>query len=166
MAPAGWSEIVQAICFLSAFAFLAILTHCVDDVANIEIEQTVHSARSAFLRMCELLGFKLDMEKSIEPCGRFIYLGLMMILPSAIDQQPLLFCIPEMRRLKLIGYLDGIIRDYVLSPGDASSMRGRLFYYAFYTILLNIFHSTSYTTKGQGKRLDIYTAISVPSFFA
>ena len=66
IAPAGWSEVTFALCYFMAYALLAIVTHCVDDVCNMEVEQTVHSARSAFMEICELLGFKLDFEKSLE----------------------------------------------------------------------------------------------------
>ena len=46
LAPAGWSEVTFALCFIMALAFLAILTHCVDDVACAEVEELVESSMS------------------------------------------------------------------------------------------------------------------------
>ena len=43
LAPAGWSDVTFALCFIMALAFLAILTHCVDGMCCIEVEETVHS---------------------------------------------------------------------------------------------------------------------------
>ena len=135
IAPAGWSEVTFALCYFMAYALLAIVTHCVDDVCNMEAEQTVHSARSAFLEICELLGFKLDFEKSLEPCSILLYLGLQMVMPSRIpnDYRVFSLSIPEMRKRRLVFRLREILTANELSSGDASSTRGRLFFYTSWT---------------------------------
>ena len=86
LAPAEWSEVVVALTHIMGRIFLAILTHCVDDVCNLEPDATVASAREAFLFLCRKLGFVLDMEKSLLPCDEFIYLGLKLLLPASIPR--------------------------------------------------------------------------------
>ena len=58
--------------FIMARLLLAIIMHCGDDVANFEPEETVASARQAFIQLCELLGLSLDMAKSLTPRAEFI----------------------------------------------------------------------------------------------
>lgn len=132
IAPAAWSEVVVALAHLMAKIFIAIITHCVDDVCNIEPDTTVHSARKCFLSLVKKIGFVLDMEKSIAPCEEFIYLGLKLLLPAAIPRRKFTISIPDARRTKLLMHLEKIVHDNFLSPGDASSMRGRLYFYAFW----------------------------------
>ena len=102
IAPAGWSEVTFPLCYFMAYASLAIATHCVDDVCNMEAEQTVHSARSAFLEICELLVFKLDFDKSLDPCSTLLYLGLQMVIPSRIHREYRVFSlsVPVMRVMR------------------------------------------------------------------
>jgi len=59
-----------------AIALFAILTHCVDDISCTEMVQLVESSRVCFVELCELIGLKLDMSKTIQPCTGLIYLGL------------------------------------------------------------------------------------------
>ena len=152
LAPANWSEIVVALAHIMAVCFLAIITHCVDDVCNIELQETVRSARTSFLHLCAAIGFVLDMEKSIEPCENFIYLGLKLILPQSLPHVRLSFSIPEMRRRKILSHLLAIIKEQSLTSGDASSMRGRLFFYAFWfqeaRTFLADFAARQYSTSG------------------
>ena len=134
LAPAGWSEIVHALCFLMAFAFLAILTHCVDDVCCIELAILADSSRDIFVELCELIGLKLDMEKTLKPCSELIYLGLKMVLPCRLlgNHREFSLSIPEQRRRRLIRHLEGILQAGELSSGDSASHRGRLFFYAYW----------------------------------
>ena len=64
LAPAGWGELVVALATIMAKLLLAVITHCVDDVANFEPEETVASCRAAFIQLCGLLGLSLDMKRS------------------------------------------------------------------------------------------------------
>ena len=130
LAPAGWGELVVALAVIMARLLLAIITHCVDDVANFEPEETVASARSAFIQICELLGLTLDMVKSLTPRAEFIYLGLELLLPSSVGRRELSLRITEARCAKLVFQIERILDTKILSPGDASSMRGRLYFYA------------------------------------
>ena len=130
LAPAGWGELVVALAFIMARLLLAIITHCVDDVANFEPEETVSSARSAFIQICELLGLTLDMVKSLTPRAEFIYLGLELLLPSSVGRRELCLRITEARCAKLLAQIRKILDEQTLTSGDASSMRGRLYFYA------------------------------------
>ena len=47
-----------------AIAFMALLTHCVDDVCCAEVEQLVFPSRAIFVELCELIGRKLDMDNT------------------------------------------------------------------------------------------------------
>ena len=132
LAPAEWSETVVALCHIAAFALLMIITHCVDDVSNIELAATVDSARDAFLELCKLLGLKLDPDKSLAPSHDFIYLGLRMILPATLLERKFSLSIPEPRRQRLRFQLTSILREAKLTPAGASSMRGRLYFYAYW----------------------------------
>ena len=134
LAPAGWSETVQALCFIMAMAFLAVLTHCVDDVCCAEVAELVSSSRDCFIELCGLIGLRLDMDKTLEPCTELIYLGLYMILPSNRPwaNREFSLSIPEKRLVKLIGHLKHVLNAGSLSPGDAASHRGRLYFYAFW----------------------------------
>ena len=132
LAPAEWSETCTALAHLAAVLLCMILTHCIDDVCNIEMEQTVASARTAFLLLVELLGLRLDPDKCLAPSADFIYLGLRMLLPAAIPRQPLSFCCPEIRRSRLISHCQQILKKNSLTPAEASSMRGRLFFYCYW----------------------------------
>ena len=109
-----------------------IITHCVDDVCNIEIKETVLSARAAFIELCELLGLRLDPEKSLLPSFDFIYLGLRLILPAVRPHRIFSFSVPEPRRLRLRDRIFEILTKGSLTPAEASSMRGRLYFYAFW----------------------------------
>ena len=132
LAPAEWSETVIALSHICAIALLLVLTHCVDDVCNIEIDLTVHSARSAFVELCELLGLTLDPDKTLCPSDQFIYLGLCMILPAKIPRRVFAFSIPETRRLRLLYQIQTILGKGELTPAEASTMRGRLYFYAYW----------------------------------
>lgn len=134
LAPAGWSEVTFALCFLMAFAFLAVLTHCVDDVCCVEVEEIVFSSRAIFVELCELIGLRLDMDKTLTPCSQLIYLGLNMILPARLPSEIREFSlsVPPKRLLRLIAHMDAILRDQTLTPAQASSHRGRLFFYTFW----------------------------------
>ena len=134
LAPAGWSEVVHALCFVMAIAFLAILTHCVDDVCCAELAQLVDSSRACFIELCALIGLKLDMSKTFQPCTDLIYLGLRIILPCRYLGNDRVFSlsIPGERQRRLIGHLRKILDDESLSSGDASSHRGRLGFYTFW----------------------------------
>ena len=114
-----------------AYALLAIASHCVADVCNME----VNFARSVFLEICELLGVKLDFEKSREPCSPLLYLGLQMVMPSRIPREYRIFSlsIPVMRKRRLAFRLREILPKNELSPGDASPTRCRLFFYTGWT---------------------------------
>ena len=92
------------------------------------MEQTVASARTAFLLLVELIGLRLDPDKCLAPSADFIYLGLRMLLPAAIPRQPLSFCCPEIRRSRLISHCQQILNKNSLTPAEASSARGRLFF--------------------------------------
>ena len=135
IAPAGWSEVTFVLCYFMSYALLSIVTHCVDDVCNMEAEQTVQSARSAFLEICELLGFKLDFEKSLALCSALLYLGLQMVTPSRIlrDFRVFSLSIPFVRKRRLAFRLREILQKNGLSSGDASPTRGRLFFYTSWT---------------------------------
>ena len=130
LAPAGWGELVVGLACIMARILLVIITHCVDDVANFEPEQIVASAREAFLELNQLLGLSLDMQKSLTPRPEFIYLGLQLILPSSINRCDLRLQVPEARRLKLLRMCHAFLQSECLTTGDASSMRGRLYFYA------------------------------------
>ena len=134
LAPAGWSEVVHALCFLMAFAFLAILTHCVDDVCCTELRELAESSRAIFIELCNLIGLKLDMKKTLAPCTELIYLGLNIILPCRYLGVDRVFTlsVPKQRRIRLVAYMKGIINDCMLTPGDSASHRGRLFFYSFW----------------------------------
>ena len=135
LAPAGWSEVTFALCFIMAIAFLAILTHCVDDVMCAEVVELVDSSRHVFITICELIGLTLDMDKTLTPCSKLLYLGLNIVLPARIPRsldRVFAFQLPPERRINLIRHLDAILRDKKLTPGDASSHRGRLFFYTFW----------------------------------
>ena len=92
----------------------------------------MHCARRCFLELVELLGLRLDPDKSKEPAAKFIYLELKMILPAAIVRQPLPFRCPRFRREWLESHIERILALDSLSPSEASSMRGRLFYYCYW----------------------------------
>lgn len=130
LAPAGWSELVVGLSFLMAFLLLSIVTHCVDDVANFEAEETVASARTCFLEICKLLGLNLDMQKSLTPRAEFIYLGLLLVLPASLPRQELALKVPEARLAKLLAQVRRVLDDNALTSGEAASMRGRLFFYS------------------------------------
>ena len=55
-----------------------------------------------------------------------------MILPAAIIRQPLSFSCPAFRRERLISHIVRILAQDSLPPSEASSMRGRLFYYCYW----------------------------------
>ena len=130
LAPAGWGEIVVALATIMARLLLAVITHCVDDVANFEPEETVASCREAFMALCGLLGLTLDLGKSLTPRAEFIYLGLLLLLPSSINRKELCFRVPDARRFKLISQVEDILAKDCLTTGLASSMRGRLYFYS------------------------------------
>ena len=132
LAPAEWSETVVALCHIAAIALLMVITHCVDDVSNIELKATVDSARSAFLELCKLLGLVLDPDKSLMPSHDFVYLGLRMILPATLLGRKFSLMIPEPRRIRLRFQLTSILQEAKLTPASASSMRGRLYFYAYW----------------------------------
>ena len=69
------------------------------------------------------------MEKSLTPRSEFIYLGLSLILPTRLNRGLFAIKIPAARRKKLIKHLTDILQNKTLSTGEASSMRGRLFFY-------------------------------------
>ena len=129
LAPAGWGELLVALAFILARLLLIIVTHCVDDVANFEIEELITSAREAFLEINSLLGLVLDMDKTKAPMNEFIYLGLKLLLPSTVTRRELRLQVPEERRLKLIQQINKICESGELTSGLAASMRGRLYFY-------------------------------------
>ena len=55
-----------------------------------------------------------------------------MVLPAAIIQQPLSFGFPEFRRHRLISHIERILVVNSLTPAQASSIRGRLFFSFFW----------------------------------
>ena len=131
IAPGNWGETVVCLAWLMAHIVLSIITHCVDDVCSIETEELVHSSRETFLHLVGLLGLTLDMQKSILPSADFIYLGLQLLLPSRLTGTIFALKVPKARRTKLIGHLRKILFEKKsLTSGEASSMRGRLFFYA------------------------------------
>ena len=132
IAPADWGETVVALAHIMAYIVLAIITHCVDDICGIETEDLVSSSRETFLYLVSCIGLTLDMEKSLTPRADFIYLGLRMLLPCRFTKQIFAIKIPPARRAKLIGHLERILQSNSLTSGDASSMRGRLFFYAYW----------------------------------
>ena len=137
LAPAGWSEVVYALCHILAIAMFLILTHCVDDVCNMEVNETVMLARTCFLDLCGQLGFVIDMsaEKSPVPCDNLIYLGLQMVTPARIPRavnRYLSLSITELRRQNLIRGLNGFLSRARMTPGEASSFRGKLMFYTFW----------------------------------
>lgn len=132
LAPAEWSESCTALAHVAAILLLAIITHCIDDVCQVEMQQTVASAREAFIELVELLGLRLDPDKSLAPMAEFVYLGLKMTLPAAIPRKLLAFRCPGFRRRRLIEHIERIIDRNSLTPSEASSMRGRLFYYCYW----------------------------------
>ena len=132
IAPAAWSETVVALAHIMSYALLVIITHCIDDIANCEVMDTVDSARDAFLELCELIGLVLDPDKSKLPSANFVYLGLKMMLPAAIPHSYFSLSIPEIRRNRLIDYIEKIFDRNSLTPAEAASMRGRLFFYAYW----------------------------------
>ena len=119
---------VVALAHTMAYIVLSIITHCVDDVCAIETEELVHSSREVFLCLVRLLGLTLDMTQSIEPSADFIDLGLQLLLPARPSPQIFAIKMPKFRRDKLVGYLMKIGRNQSLTSGEASSMRGRLFF--------------------------------------
>ena len=132
LAPAEWSEVCVALGHIAAIVLLLIITHCIDDVCNVEMEQTVQSGRAAFIELVDLIGLRLDPDKSKDPAASFVYLGLKMVLPAAICRQPLSFSCPIFRRDRLLYHLNNILNKNSLPPSEASSMRGRLFYYCYW----------------------------------
>ena len=70
------------------------------------------------------------MDKTLEPCSELIYLGLYMILPSNLPWANMEFSlsIPEKRLVKLIGHLQHVLNAGSLTPGDAASHRGKLYF--------------------------------------
>ena len=129
LAPAAWGEVVVGLAFILARLLLSIVTHCVDDVANFEIEELVGSARAAFLEINQLLGLVLDMDKSKPPMADFIYLGLRLLLPSTVTRSDLRLQVPDKRRKKLLQQIRAICDANELTSGQAASMRGRLYFY-------------------------------------
>ena len=132
LAPAGWSEIVFALCHILAFSVLSILSHCVDDVCSIEMHETVMSSRTLFLRLCALIGLVIDMDKSPEPCDKVIFLGLNMLCPARIprgDVRHFALSVTPLRRLKLLTVLRSFLDDCLMTPAQASSLRGKLMFY-------------------------------------
>ena len=135
LAPAGWSEIVFALCYILAFSTLTILTHCVDDVCGIEVQETVMSARTCFLELCAKIGFVIDMKKSPLPLDEIIYLGLMMHMPARIPRADIKYfslSVTDERRIKLIQALEDFLFKGTMTPGEASSFRGKLMFYTFW----------------------------------
>ena len=130
LAPAHWSETCVALAHIMAYVVLSIITHCIDDVCSIEMEEMVTSSRESFLHLVSLLGLQLDMDKSLSPSADFIYLGLRLLLPTQLTRQVFAIKIPPARRDKLIWHLEAILNRNQLTSGEASSMRGRLYFYA------------------------------------
>ena len=135
LAPAGWSEVVFALCHILAISMFIILTHCVDDVCSMEVQETIVMARNCFLDLCRMIGFVIDMDKSPAPCERLIYLGLQMVTPARIpraDYRYFSLSITDMRRCKLITGLERFLGLGCMTPGEASSYRGKLMFYTFW----------------------------------
>ena len=130
VAPGNWGEVVVALAHIMAYVVLAIITHYVDDICGIEMEELVSSSRETFLFLCDISGLALDMKKSLEPSADFIYLGLQMLLPTRLTKHVFALKIPLARRNKLVANLTEILKRETLTSGQASSMRGRLFFYA------------------------------------
>ena len=129
IAPADWGETCVALAHVMAYVVLAIITHCVDDICGVEMDELVYSSRETFFHIVGLIGLQLDMDKSLTPRADFIYLGLRLLLPCRLTRQVFAIKIPPARRIKLISQLERILLAKSLTSGEASSMRGRLFFY-------------------------------------
>ena len=67
LASAEWSETCVSLGHIAGIILLLIISHCIDGVCNVEMDSTVGSARASFIECIELLGLRLDSEKSKEP---------------------------------------------------------------------------------------------------
>ena len=85
-----------------------------------------------FLHLVNLVGLKLDMTKSFEPSADFIYLGLRMLLPHRISRQVFALKVPPLRRDRLVQHLEAFLGKKTMASGEASSMRDRLYFYAYW----------------------------------
>ena len=132
IAPANWGEVCVALAWIMAYIVLALITHCVDDICGIEPDQIIHSSRETFLQLVRLIGLSLDPKKSLAPSADFLYLGLRLLLPQQLTRQVFALQIPPLRRDRLVSHLEGFRKKMTMTTGEASSMRGRLYFYAYW----------------------------------
>ena len=132
IAPANWGEVCVALAWIMAYILLAVITHCVDDICGIEPDRVIQSSREAFLQLVRLIGLNLDPKKSLAPSADFLYLGLRLLLPQRLPRQVFALQIPPLRRDRLVSHLESFRRKMTMTSGEASSMRGRLYFYAYW----------------------------------
>ena len=132
IAPANWGEVCVALAWIMAYIVLALITHCVDDICGIEPDKIIQSSREAFLQLVRLIGLSLDPKKSLAPSADFLYLGLRLLLPQQLTRQVFALQIPPLRRDRLVSHLESFRTKMTMTTGEASSMRGRLYFYAYW----------------------------------
>ena len=72
------------------------------------------------------------MDKTLPPCEQLIYLGLKMTPRVPRERRHFRLSLPPDRRLRLISHLDEILRISSLTPAEASSQGGCLFFYCWW----------------------------------
>lgn len=101
-----------------------------DDHVFVEPTFAGCTAQDGLLDLARMLGFLFDLDKKHQPMVReFIYLGVANGLRQSANGKILLQILLS-RRTALVQACDGFLRAAHMSPAEASSLRGKLFFAA------------------------------------
>lgn len=122
-APANWGRLVLRLVDIARFHLNLLVLDYVDDVNGVEPAFSAESARKAWIELIDLLGLKLDLDKTSRVAApEFDSLGVHFTLN---DPQGVVEILPS-RAASLQADIRLILEADSLCPGQAARLRGKL----------------------------------------
>ena len=122
-APANWGRLVLRLVDIARFHLNLLVLDYVDDVNGVEPAFSAESARKAWIELIDLLGLKLDLDKTSRVAApEFDSLGVHFTLN---DPQGVVEILPS-RAASLQADIRLLLEADSLCPGQAARLRGKL----------------------------------------